>query len=417
MNNNNINWDIIFINTLSQDANLFINKKILAKYGCDLALFISFITNQYNYFLTTNQLTENKMFFATDDDIFLFTNMPRTRITTIKKKAQELNLISIKKFGQPLKTYYKVNFELLVSILSTKESIKDLAYNRALSEDELTEEYIRSLTYRELRLLCKKLNISYTKLSTKEDYINKILDEKHLKSQKNKDVSPCAENLHTEEKNLVCGETAHGCAENLTTGVQEICTKYNINQANINSTKTKNHDDELDFFEKLFKEFKINFTKTNKTSVERLRKKLSLKETELYLRETYQAILENKTTKSIPALFSSKISKGERQINSPKTIKKDKNSIKIEEKKLAKTVKTLKKEIVTTPFEEKKTDKILEDFNKLDPYEKLKIEEKSLILLCEEEKIAENFVLTVKQKSFNIYFGMIRKYVEKTMKQ
>lgn len=176
MNNNSLNWDIIFINTLSQDANLFINKKILAKYGLDLAVFIAFIANQYNYFLTTNQLTEDKMFFATNDDIYLFTNMPRTRIAAIKKQAQELGLISIKKAGQPVKTYYKVNFELLVGILSSTESIKELAYNRALSEEELTEEYIRSLSYRELRLLCKKLSISYKNLSTKEDYINKILE-------------------------------------------------------------------------------------------------------------------------------------------------------------------------------------------------------------------------------------------------
>lgn len=174
--NTSINWDIIFINTLSQEANLFINKKILAKYGLDLAVFISFLVNQYNYFLTNNQLTEDKMFFATDDDIFLFTNMPRTRITSIKKQAQQLGIISIKKLGQPIKTYYKVNFEFLVSVLSSTESIKELAYNRALSDEDLTEDYIRTLTYRELRLLCKKLEISYTNLSTKEDYINKILE-------------------------------------------------------------------------------------------------------------------------------------------------------------------------------------------------------------------------------------------------
>jgi len=57
----------------------------------------------------------------------------------------------------------------------------------------------------------------------------------------------------------------------------------------------------------------------------------------------------------------------------------------------------------------------LENFNSLDPYDKLKIEEKAIILLCDEEKITENFVLTTKQKSPNIYFGMIRKYVETIM--
>lgn len=84
-------------------------------------------------------------------------------------------------------------------------------------------------------------------------------------------------------------------------------------------TNNKNHGldmkNELDFFENLFKEFKVNFTKTNKDSVLRLRKHLSLQETELYLRETYSAIIENKEVKNIEALFSAKIKKGERQIN------------------------------------------------------------------------------------------------------
>lgn len=413
--NNNLNWDIIFINTLSQDANLFINKKILAKYGLDLAVFISFIANQYNYFLTTNQLTDDKMFFATDDDIFLFTNMPRTRITTIKKQAQELGFISIKKAGQPVKTYYKVNFEFLVSILSSTESIKELAYNRALTEEELTEDYIRSLSYRELRLLCKKFSISYRNLSKKEDYIKKILDENILKPIENKGSSPCAEESHTEKDNSVCGETAHACAEKSPTRVRDFCTEYNINQAIINSTKTKNHDNEFDFFENLFKELGINFTKTNKISVEKLRKTLSLKDTELYLRETYQAILENKSVKNIAALFSSKIAKGERQINSTKPNKKN---IQEKSKKVIIDLETLEKETVNKSLEEKEKkedNKILEEFEKLDPYTKLEVEKKALDLLCKEEKISEKFVLKTKQTNLKIYYGMMTRYIQKVI--
>lgn len=53
-------------------------------------------------------------------------------------------------------------------------------------------------------------------------------------------------------------------------------------------------NDELDFFENLFKELRVNFTKTNKEPVLKIRKHLSLKDTELYLRETYLATIENK---------------------------------------------------------------------------------------------------------------------------
>ena len=398
--NTSINWDIIFINTLSQEANLFINKKILAKYGLDLAVFISFLVNQYNYFLTNNQLTEDKMFFATDDDIFLFTNMPRTRITSIKKQAQQLGIISIKKLGQPIKTYYKVNFEFLVSVLSSTESIKELAYNRALSDEDLTEDYIRTLTYRELRLLCKKLEISYTNLSTKEDYINKILEVKQIKSSEstnNSDSIPCADKSHTNKNSSVCGKTANACAEKLPTRVQNFCTKHNINQAKTKSTKNKNHDidDELDFFENLFKELGVNFTKTNKESVLRIRKRLSLKDTELYLRETYSAIIKNKDVKNVEALFSAKIKKGERQINS-------KNNKEYTEKN----------DTIENPIEID----YMEIFEKLDTYDKLKIEEEAIELLIKEQQIEVTFIFKTKEAQPTIYKGMIKSYIERAMK-
>ena len=398
--NTSINWDIIFINTLSQEANLFINKKILAKYGLDLAVFISFLVNQYNYFLTNNQLTEDKMFFATDDDIFLFTNMPRTRITSIKKQAQQLGIISIKKLGQPIKTYYKVNFEFLVSVLSSTESIKELAYNRALSDEDLTEDYIRTLTYRELRLLCKKLEISYTNLSTKEDYINKILEVKQIKSSEstnNSDSIPCADKSHTNKNSSVCGKTANACAEKLPTRVQNFCTKHNINQAKTKSTKNKNHDidDELDFFENLFKELGVNFTKTNKESVLRIRKRLSLKDTELYLREIYSAIIENKDVKNVEALFSAKIKKGERQINS-------KNNKEYTEKN----------DTIENPIEID----YMEIFEKLDTYDKLKIEEEAIELLIKEQQIEVTFIFKTKEAQPTIYKGMIKSYIERAMK-
>lgn len=186
-----------------------------------------------------------------------------------------------------------------------------------------------------------------------------------------------------------------------------------------NYKKNHDHDNELDFFENLFKEFGINFTTTNKESVLRLRKSLSLKDVELYLRETYQAIKDNKDVVNVAALFSSKIAKGERQINiikteKPKTDKKDENKTiekNIQEKKNLSPVLDLFKDKTAS----ENVDLILENFNSLDPYDKLKIEEKAIILLCDEEKITENFVLTTKQKSPNIYFGMIRKYVETIM--
>lgn len=90
----------------------------------------------------------------------------------------------------------------------------------------------------------------------------------------------------------------------------------------------KNHDQEekkvdLDFFENLFKEFKINFTKTNQESVKKLLVSLSLeKKVEEYLRETYENIKKTPSVKDPARLFSAKIAKGERQVIPKAAMKK-----------------------------------------------------------------------------------------------
>ena len=179
--------------------------------------------------------------------------------------------------------------------------------------------------------------------------------------------------------------------------MQNFCTKHNINQAKTKSTKNKNHDidDELDFFENLFKELGVNFTKTNKESVLRIRKRLSLKDTELYLRETYSAIIENKDVKNVEALFSAKIKKGERQINS-------KNNKEYTEKN----------DTIENPIEID----YMEIFEKLDTYDKLKIEEEAIELLIKEQQIEVTFIFKTKEAQPTIYKGMIKSYIERAMK-
>ena len=165
------------------------------------------------------------------------------------------------------------------------------------------------------------------------------------------------------------------------------------------------HDNELDFFENLFKEFGINFTKINKDSVLKLRKHLSLQDTESYLRETYRALKENKDVKNIAALFSTKIAKEERQINS-KTNKE-------------KIVDNKNNSIEKSP--KKKNDDIekndyIEIFEKLDTYDKLKIEEEAIELLIKEQQIEATFIFKTKEVQPTIYKGMIKSYIERAMR-
>lgn len=102
-----------------------------------------------------------------------------------------------------------------------------------------------------------------------------------------------------------------------------------------------NHDSELDSFEKLFKEFGINYTTTNQNSVKVLLTKMTHDEVVRYLKETYEAITKTSSVKNVAALFSMKIKKGERQLDKETPAKLPKRSqTENKEKEVREKIKT-----------------------------------------------------------------------------
>lgn len=394
-----INYENILYDTLSQEANLFVNKKLLAQLESDLALFISFLIDKGRYHKLNNGLTEDGFFYATNEDIYLFTRIPRKRIVKLKKQGAELELFFIKKSSSSFNgaTYYKLNFEKILEIISTDKTAMELAYEASIPTDEeigYSEETIMKLSYRDLKLVCKKLKIPYKGTDRKINLIEKILENQGL----NKLTSEVS--TGGQEK---CQPVDTKSANRLTPKVPQ---KKSKEKNQIKKNQIMEEDDfENDFFENLFKEFGINFTKTNKNSVLKIRKHLSLKDTELYLRETYTALKENKEVKSIAALFSAKIAKEERQINSKKEIK--------EAKKVNQPVEKLK--LIEEPTKDQED--YIAIYEKLDTYDKLKIEEKAIELLVKEQQVDESFLLKTKQIQPTLYHGMIKEYLERVMSQ
>ena len=394
-----INYENILYDTLSQEANLFVNKKLLAQLESDLALFISFLIDKGRYHKLNNGLTEDGFFYATNEDIYLFTRIPRKRIVKLKKQGAELELFFIKKSSSSFNgaTYYKLNFEKILEIISTDKTAMELAYEASIPTDEeigYSEETIMKLSYRDLKLVCKKLKIPYKGTDRKINLIEKILENQGL-NKLTPEVSTGGQ-----EK---CQPVDTKSANRLTPKVPQ---KKSKEKNQIEKNQIIEEDDfENDFFENLFKEFGINFTKTNKNSVLKIRKHLSLKDTELYLRETYTALKENKEVKSIAALFSAKIAKEERQINSKKEIK--------EAEKVNQPVEKLK--LIEEPTKEQED--YIAIYEKLDTYDKLKIEEKAIELLVKEQQVDESFLLKTKQIQPTLYHGMIKEYLERVMSQ
>lgn len=406
----NINYENLLYSTLSQEANLFVNKKILAQVGLNLAAFISFLIDKGRYHKSNDELTEDGYFFATNEDIHLFTGIPRTSITKLKKQGQELGLFSTKKLENSFKsaTHYKLNFEKILTILSVDKSVLELAYERALPENEnkienFSESTLIKFSCRELRLVCKKSEIPYSGKDNKMDLINKILDKtlenKGLNKWTEKPSTSGQKNHPLKNSSQVDGKTVHQWTEKVSISGQENCHKKNQNQKKQNQkNQISKNVDSLNIFKDLFDEFGITLTKTNQASIEKLLRTMKEQEVIQYLRETYENIKETPNVKSIARLFSSKIAKGERQVVSKKTNTETKNEIKeknIQEESSKQSILTIKNTTEDINFEVNFT---------------LEEEKEILEKIKKDPTINFDFILTMKNINKTIYYNTLAKY-------
>ena len=147
-------------------------------------------------------------------------------------------------------------------------------------------------------------------------------------------------------------------------------TNQDINQEQKKNHDHEEHDLELDF-EKIFHELGVNYTKTNKESIEKLLQKMKSYEVERYIRELYQNIKENPDVKDINALFSAKIQRQECQINTPR---KEKVETSKHEVKKTYTREDIKKELQKYNILEQKNifEKVKEEFSKVTTEEEAK---------------------------------------------
>ncbi|BBA53305.1 hypothetical protein FV113G1_P20280 (plasmid) [Fusobacterium varium] len=329
INNLNINFENILFDMLSWESGLYLNKKLIGFFGLELAAITSYLISQAKYHKENYSMTEDGFFYATDLDIILYVGIKNTRITEIKREGLEYNLFTIEKRGMPQKTYYKINYEQLIKLFSTDKTFIEISFNRLFTHEnletpfELTESSILKLSYAELRMLCKILKIKYSGKSKKQDLIDEILKNQELIEPKKETFSSVQKNRtlnksSIKHKSSQCVNLPHTSVWNFRHKLKSYKHKTNI----------KNHDQEekkvdLDFFENLFKKFKINFTKTNQEAVKKLLVSLSSqKKVEEYLRETYNNIQATPGVKDPARLFSAKIAKGERQVIPKAAMKK-----------------------------------------------------------------------------------------------
>lgn len=390
MNYQGLDSKNLVLNLLGQDANIQVNKKILLTLGLEEAFYLSYLINQYKYFLAEGSLREDDSFYASNSDISLFTTLNNSQIQRGKKSLIEKEFFKISIEGIPSVTYYYLNFEKILQIVASEKTNLELAYKNVYNETinfEISSQesifLLEKLTYKELRFFCKENKIKYSGNDTKRHLIYKIVENKNpsllstpyfftvddISSTSGSEIRPLSKMGGSEE---LSGSKTRPLVD----------AKSIPNLKQINQEQKKNHDHEeheLDFhFEKTFHELGVHYTKTNKESIEKLLQKMKPYEVERYIRELHKNLKENPDVKDVNALFSVKIQRQECQINTPK-----------------------KEEVETSKSEVKKTTYTREDIkNELSKYNVL--HQRSLF-----EKVKEEFLKVASKEDTEYLFNVI----------
>ncbi|WP_027131856.1 hypothetical protein [Fusobacterium necrophorum] len=390
MNYEGLDSKSLVLNLLGQDANIQVNKKILLTLGLEQAFYLSYLINQYKYFLAEGSLREDDSFYASNSDISLFSTLNNSQIQRVKKILVEKGFFKISIEGIPSVTYYYLNFEKILQIVASEKTNLELAYknvyqNETINFEISSEESIsllEKLTYKELRFFCKENKIKYNGNDTKRDLIYKIVENKNPSLLSTAYFST-VDDISTTSGSEIRPLSKMGCSED-PSGFKTrplVDTKSIPNLKQIKQKKNHDHEEhDLDLdFEKIFHELGVNYTKMNQESIERLLQKMKPYEVEHYIRELYKNIKENPDVKNVNALFSAKIQRQECQIN---TVKK-------EELKKIETIENHKKN-----YTKEEIRKELQKYNIL--------EQKNLF-----KKVKEKFSKTTTQEEAEFMFNYI----------
>ncbi len=272
--------------------------------------------------------------------------------------------------------YYGTNTkqQMIENILEAKEKMAsgetetEDKQNKKVSNEVLSIQDLRNLTFKNLRSICKENNITYTGQDTKSILVNKIADFK---------------------------------------GFIELEADEELTKPEISSVaETENID--IDF-KKIFDDFDIAYTFKNQEAIKKLRKSMSDKDIKDYLTETYNNIKATPGVKNIGALFTAKIFKGERQIL---TVKKETKQI--ANKNINEDINN--EAIKSFDFETKENSEILmEKFKNLPKEQKTILEEKAINLCCEQEKITSSHLYQLKKSNAMIYENTLKPFLLKIL--
>lgn len=407
-----INSTDLLLNLLGAEVNFYLNRILLYKLGLEEAFFMTYLLDQFKLLRNEGKLRKDNSFYASNSSISLYTTISEFRISELKKSAISKEIIRIKQEGIPTKTYYYINFDKLLEIVSTDKGIMEIAYEYAkiynyknnieTSMESLEDiENLKKQSVKSLRFICKENNISYTGNDRKDTLINKIIETINPKlflelEKANTDF------IAVDEISSTSGQ------KNCPLVVRKTVTNQVLIKPNTNTCH-----DRVPGIENLLKSFDVNYTNTNVESINLIFEKLDndkelLKE---YLIEFYQELLRNSyDIKNKSAFFSSKLKTPNEFLIKKLLAKKN---VELEK------IKKEEEKIVALKTEEDNKEKILKSYEMMDKFNNLSSEKQEEILKEAEEKYilksTEDEINTMKNiKNFST--ELYRKFLIKEIK-
>ena len=368
--------------------------------------------------LTSSQVSKLKNTAAEKELVFI------KREGIPLKTYYKINLQKINDIMNLNKTAMELSYERIIFENKEQEDISNLL--------NVSESTLSNLTFKDLRFICKKFKVSYSGKNTKLEIIEKILEEKEkilqggTPAQGIIPVNPKSEASSVQDlKNITFKNLRIMCKElNITyTGkdTKDILINKIADFKGFLEEEPEEEDaivpeivfEEKDF-EELFKEFDISYTYKNQQAVKKLREKMSDNDVILYLKETYENIKATPEVKNIGALFSSKIAKGERQVISKASSKEKKSEVKKNTKSISYTsIKEVKNDIFT-PNED--DDRLMSKYEDYSFEKKEKIETEAIELCASSQNISLTFLKEMKKNPI-LFSSTLRPYIIQILKK
>lgn len=107
---------------LAADGFLTVNKHLAKIVGLDAAVLMAELASTYNYYESTDQLTDDGMFFETVERIEENTTLTKYQQAKAVTVLTDAGVLETRKIGIPAKRYFKIDEDALFALVDHKKS-------------------------------------------------------------------------------------------------------------------------------------------------------------------------------------------------------------------------------------------------------------------------------------------------------